>query len=93
MGKGKSHQHRHIIPIKKIKKVVIYVHPFEDNFVFLSFYWSKTMETGKGKERKRNNVTMREKIVVQKLSKNGFMLINIFFYFFENSYKYLKFRF
>jgi len=50
MGKGKSHQHRHIIPIKK--KVVIYVHPFEDNFVFLSFYWSKQWRQEKEKRGK-----------------------------------------
>jgi len=54
---------------------VIYVHPFEDNFddnlVFLTSYWSKTMEREKGRERgKEHHVSMREK-VVQKLSQNG----------------------
>jgi len=33
---------------------MIFVHPFNDNFgdnlVFLSFYWSKTMEREKGRE-------------------------------------------
>jgi len=36
---------------------VIFVHPiddnFGDNFIFLSFYWSKTMEREKGRERIR----------------------------------------
>jgi hypothetical protein len=38
---------------------VIYVHLFEDNFhdklVFLSSYWSKTMEREKRRERKRTS--------------------------------------
>jgi len=44
--------------LQKIKnRVVIYVHPFENNFddnlVFLSFYWSKPMEREKEREMKR----------------------------------------
>jgi len=38
-------------------RVMIFGHPFDDNFldnlVFLSSYWSKTMEREKGKERIR----------------------------------------
>jgi len=65
-------------------RVVIYVHPFEDNFddnlVFLSSYWSNTMEREKGREEEKNIMCVWERKLFKSYHK---MVVQISFLFLE----------
>jgi len=63
---------------------VIFVHSIDDNFgdnlAFLSFYWSKTMEREKGRERIRMSCEYERKscpkVVIKWLYKYHFSFLN-----------------
>jgi hypothetical protein len=64
----------------QVNRVVIFLHPFDDNFVdnlvFLISYWSKTIEREKGRERITTSCEYErescQKIVKKWLSKYHF---------------------